>query len=64
MIAILQMTFSITLSCTSVQILMKVFNRDPIENNAALVQAMVWQWTVDELLPDPMLTQIYAALKG
>ena len=64
MIAILQMTFSITLPCTSVQIVMEVFHRYPIENNAALVQVMAWQWTVDELLPDPMLTQIYAALKG
>ena len=41
-----------------IQISLKFVPKSPIDNMAALVQAMAWRRRGDKPLPEPMLTQI------
>ena len=44
--------------CMLIQIPLKFVPKGPINNNAALVQAMAWRRRGDKPLPEPMLTQV------
>ena len=54
--AILQMTYSNSLYCKKIvlfiQISLKIFSKDPIYNNPALVQIMAWHWVGNKPLSD------------
>ena len=41
--------------------------KSPVDNELELVQVMVWRWTGDKPLPEPMMTQLsdaYIRLQG
>ena len=40
-----------------IQISLKLVSRSPIDNKPALVQVMVWRWTGDKPLSEPMMAQ-------
>ena len=40
-----------------IQISLKFVPRSPLDNKPALVHVMVWLWTGNKPLPEPMITQ-------
>ena len=69
MAAISWMIFSNVFSCMKSFVFRFEFHwrfvpKDPINNKPALVLVMAWHQTVDKSLPEPILTLLYAAIRG